>query len=199
MYMLKKIINFLNNESFEICICIVSVAIMFFSFASIFFDLFSDIDIFDTYLCLISMLIAYICCKYTLDGLKISQYSVLPYLKISANLIGKDVFNIYIENVGSGILCNLRMNQQTKEFINDTGNLESKILSFESINLFVNEKEQFNFIMKKNYDIEKKSSITVFFDDIVGNNYKQAISFQCYENEVKFMPNKPEHRKRKEI
>lgn len=199
MYMLKKIINFLNNESFEICICIVSVAIMFFSFAGIFFDLFSDIDIFDTYLCLISMLIAYICCKYTLDGLKISQYSILPYLKISANLIDKGVFNIYIENVGSGILCNLRMNQQTKEFINDTGNLESKILSFESINLFVNEKEQFNFIMKKNYDIEKNSSITFFFDDIVGNSYKQVISFQCYEDEVKFMPNKPEHRKRKDI
>lgn len=197
--MLKKIINFLNNESFEICICIVSVAIMLFSFAGVFFGLFSDIDIFDTYLCLISMLIAYICCKYTLDGLKISQYSILPYLKISANLIDKDIFNIYIENVGSGILCNLRMNQQTKEFINDTGNLESKILSFESINLFVNEKGQFNFIMKKNYDIEKNSSITIFFDDIVGNSYKQVISFQCYEDEVKFMPKKPEHRKRKDI
>lgn len=199
MYILKKIINFLNKEIFEICICIVAVAIMLFSFVGIFFDLFSDNDIFDTYLCLISILISYICFKYTLDSLKISECSILPYLKISANLIDKDVINIYIENVGSGILCNLRMNQQSSEFINDIGNLESKILSFESINLFVNEKEQLNFIMKKNYDIEKKFYITVFFDDMVGNSYKQVISIQCYDDEVKFMPNKPVHKKRKEI
>lgn len=199
MYILKKIINFLNKEIFEICICIVAVAIMLFSFAGIFFDLFSDNDIFDTYLCLISILISYVCFKYTLDSLKISECSILPYLKISANLIDEDVINIYIENVGSGILCNLRMNQQSSEFINDIGNLESKILSFESINLFVNEKEQLNFIMKKNYDIEKKFYITVFFDDMVGNSYKQVISIQCYDDQVKFMPNKPEHKKRKEI
>ena len=65
--------------------------------------------------------------------------------------------------------------------------------------LIYTEQIEIHFIMKKNYDIEKKFYITVFFDDMVGNSYKQVISIQCYDDEVKFMPNKPVHKKRKEI
>lgn len=136
----------------------------------------------------------------SLEGLEFTQISLQPYLNITSKLDG-NVLLICLENVGKGELYNLRLNQLTNSFLNDYGKLESETLVFDSINMYVNKKEQYKFIVKEDcyIPLNKLINLVFFFNDAPGNPYKQTVSVICNESGFHFMPQAVEHRKKRDV
>lgn len=137
---------------------------------------------------------------FSLEDSRLTQISLQPYINITSKLDG-NVLLICLENVGKGELYNLKLNQSTNCFLDNYGKLESEILEFDSINMYVNKKEQYKFIMKEDCSIPLNDLINLvfFFDDASGNPYKQTISVIYNETGFYYMPQALEHRKKRDV
>lgn len=136
----------------------------------------------------------------SLEDSRLTQISLQPYINITSKLDG-NVLLICLENVGKGELYNLKLNQSTNCFLDNYGKLESEILKFDSINMYVNKKEKYKFIMKEVCSIPLNDLINLvfFFDDASDNPYKQTISVIYNGSGFHFMPQVVEHRKKRDV
>ena len=183
---------------FEICIMLLPVLLVFFiGWVVINYTISDYISIVFS---ILASFISLFSLMYSLEGLEFTQISLQPYLKITSKLDG-NVLLICLENVGKGELYNLRLNQLTNSCLNDYGKLESETLVFDSINMYVNKKEQYKFIMKEDCSIplNKLINLVFFFNDASGNPYKQTVSVICNESGFHFMPQAVEHRKKRDV
>lgn len=183
---------------FEICIMLLPVLLVFFiGWIVINYTISDYISIVFS---ILAIFISLFSLMYSLEGLELMQISLQPYINITSKLDG-NVLLICLENVGKGELYNLRLNQLTNSFLNDYGKLESETLVFDSINMYVNKKEQYKFIMKEDCSIplNKLINLVFFFNDASGNPYKQTVSVICNESGFHFMPQAVEHRKKRDV
>lgn len=183
---------------FEICIMLLPVLLVFFiGWIVINYTISDYISIVFS---ILAIFISLFSLMYSLEGLELMQISLQPYINITSKLDG-NVLLICLENVGKGELYNLRLNQLTNSFLNDYGKLESETLVFDSINMYVNKKEQYKFIMKEDCSIplNKLINLVFFFNDASGNPYKQTVSIICNESGFHFMPQAVEHRKKRDV
>lgn len=144
--------------------------------------------------------ITYFSLMCSLEGLILTQISLQPYLNITSSLDG-NVLLISLENVGKGDLYNLKLDQSTNIILDNYGKLESEILEFDSINMYVNKKEKYKFVMKDDCSLPLNNLINLvfFFDDASGNPYKQTISVIYNETGFYYMPQALEHRKKRDV
>ena len=183
---------------FEICIMLLPVLLVFFiGWIVINYTISDYISIVFS---ILAIFISLFSLMYSLEGLELMQISLQPYINITSKLDG-NVLLICLENVGKGELYNLRLNQLTNSFLNDYGKLESETLVFDSINMYVNKKEQYKFIMKEDCSIplNKLINLVFFFNAASGNPYKQTVSVICNESGFHFMPQAVEHRKKRDV
>lgn len=183
---------------FEICIMLLPVLLVFFiGWIVINYTISDYISIVFS---ILAIFISLFSLMYSLEGLELMQISLQPYINITSKLDG-NVLLICLENVGKGELYNLRLNQLTNSFLNDYGKLESETLVFDSINMYVNKKEQYKFIMNEDCSIplNKLINLVFFFNDASGNPYKQTVSVICNESGFHFMPQAVEHRKKRDV
>lgn len=183
---------------FEICIMLLPVLLVFFiGWVVINYTISDYISIVFS---ILAIFISLFSLMYSLEGLEFTQISLQPYINITSKLDG-NVLLICLENVGKGELYNLRLNQLTNSFLNDYGKLESETLVFDSINMYVNKKEQYKFIMKEDCSIplNKLINLVFFYNDASGNPYKQTVSVICNESGFHFMPQAVEHRKKRDV
>lgn len=183
---------------FLICIMLLPILLYFFIGW-----IFSNITFSNYIIVSLSFLVAFITyfsLMFSLEDSRLTQISLQPYINITSKLDG-NVFLICLENVGKGELYNLRLNQLTNSFLNNHGKLESETLVFDSINMYVNKKEQYKFIMKDDCSIPLNNLINLvfFFNDASGNPYKQTVSVIYNESGFHFMPQAVEHRKKKDV
>lgn len=183
---------------FVICIIILPILLNFFIGSTM-----SDITFSDYISGFLSFLVAFITyfsLMYSLEDSRLTQISLQPYLNITSKLDG-NVLLICLENVGKGELYNLRLNQLTKSFLDNYGKLESETLVFDSINMYVNKKEQYKFIVKEDSSLPLNNLINLvfFFNDASGNPYKQTVSVIYNEFGYHFMPQAIEHRKKSDV
>lgn len=183
---------------FLICIMLLPILLYFFIgwiFSNITFSNYIGVS-----LSFLVAFITYFSLMFSLEDSRLTQISLQPYINITSKLDG-NVFLICLENVGKGELYNLRLNQLTNSFLNNHGKLESETLVFDSINMYVNKKEQYKFIMKDDCSIPLNNLINLvfFFNDASGNPYKQTVSVIYNESGFHFMPQAVEHRKKKDV
>lgn len=183
---------------FVICIILLPILLDFLIGSTM-----SDITFSDYISGFLSFLVAFITyfsLMYSLEDSRLTQISLQPYLNITSSLDG-NVLLISLENVGKGGLYNLKLNQSTKILIDNYGKLESEILEFDSINMYVNKKEQYKFIMKEDVDLllNNHLNLVFFFNDASGNPYKQTISVIYNETGFHFMPLGVENRKKRDV
>lgn len=183
---------------FEICIMLLPVLLVF--FIGWIVNNYTFSDYISVVFSISAVFISFFSWMCSLEGLILTQISLQPYLNITSSLDG-NVLLISLENVGKGELYNLRLNQLTNSFLNDYGKLESETLVFDSINMYVNKKEQYKFIMKEDCSIplNKLINLVFFFNDASGNPYKQTVSVICNESGFHFMPQAVEHRKKRDV
>lgn len=183
---------------FLICIMLLPILLYFFIgwiFSNITFSNYIGVS-----LSFLVAFITYFSLMFSLEDSRLTQISLQPYINITSKLDG-NVFLICLENVGKGELYNLRLNQLTNSFLNNHGKLESETLVFDSINMYVNKKEQYKFIMKEDCPLPLNNliSLVFFFNDASGNPYKQTVSVIYNESGFHFMPQAVEHRKKKDV
>lgn len=183
---------------FEICVMLLPVLLVFFIGWVVSNHTISDyISVVFSILAIFISLFSWMC---SLEGLEFTQISLQPYLNITSKSDG-NVLLICLENVGKGELYNLRLNQLSNSFLNDYGKLESETLVFDSINMYVNKKELYKFIMKEDCSLPLNNLINLvfFFNDASGNPYKQTVSVIYNESGFNFMPQAVEHRKKRDV
>lgn len=201
----NKQVSKINANHVTISVMLFSICIMLLPIFLYFFIgwIFSNIT-FSNYIgvCL-SFLVAFITyfsLLFSLEDSRLTQISLQPYINITSKLDG-NVLLICLENVGKGELYNLKLNQSTNCFLDNYGKLESEILEFDSINMYMNKKEQYKFIMKEDCSIHLNDLINLvfFFDDASGNPYKQTIYVIYNGSGFHFMPQVVGHRKKRDV
>lgn len=181
-------------------ICIMLLPILLYFFIGWIFSNITFSNYIGVCLSFLVAFITYFSLMFSLEDSRLTQISLQPYINITSKLDG-NVLLICLENVGKGELYNLKMNQSTNNFLNNYGKLESEILAFDSINMYVNKKEQYKFIMKEDCSLPLNDLINLvfFFDDASGNPYKQTISVIYNEAGFYYMPQALEHRKKIDV
>lgn len=181
-------------------ICIMLLPILLYFFIGWIFSNITFSNYIGVCLSFLVAFITYFSLMFSLEDSRLTQISLQPYINITSKLDG-NVLLICLENVGKGELYNLKMNQSTNNFLNNYGKLESEILAFDSINMYVNKKEQYKFIMKEDCSLPLNDLINLvfFFDDASGNPYKQTISVIYNEAGFYYMPQALEHRKKRDV
>lgn len=179
-------------------ICIMLLPILLYFFIGWIFSNITFSNYIGVCLSFLVAFITYFSLMFSLEDSRLTQISLQPYINITSKLDG-NVLLICLENVGKGELYNLKMNQSTNNFLNNYGKLES--LAFDSINMYVNKKEQYKFIMKEDCSLPLNDLINLvfFFDDASGNPYKQTISVIYNEAGFYYMPQALEHRKKRDV
>lgn len=180
--------------------CIMLLPIFFYFFIGWIFSNITFSNYIGVCLSFLVAFITYFSLLFSLEDSRLTQISLQPYINITSKLDG-NVLLICLENVGKGELYNLKLNQSTNCFLDNYGKLESEILEFDSINMYVNKKEQYKFIMKEDCSIPLNDLINLvfFFDDASGNPYKQTISVIYNGSGFHFMPQVVGHRKKRNV
>lgn len=124
---------------------------------------------------------------------KKNNKNVEPFLSISKGKIRKNYLKINLKNVGKGNLYNLELDENSKEDLLNIGYINFNKFDFD-INMFCDYCIEYEIQLKKDIDYRCRipKFISLYYDDSLDNHYKQVINIGLDEDNVVFMPTKPE-------
>ena len=197
--LIRKVKKLFSGNAFDLVTCVYILTTLIFILVGIVCNKFKDENFVSGYTKLLSLFIAYLSLKYAIESSTISQHCSLPYLSLTSKMADtKGMFVICVENVGNGDLYKLKMDEYSRNILNNVGTIESKNYLFDTINMHAKKKDEYKLILQNQNITNKKINLTFFFDDKEGNYYKQTISVCCDEDGIYFMSNQPKCRKRKD-